>query len=286
MTTQARPSYKKPSPAKTGKKPGKTAPMALITGASSGIGEALALCFAQAGYGLILVARSVDKLHSLSQRVAAEHDVTAHVLPADLATPGAANKLLQAVTRKNLKVDVLVNCAGVLHQGPFTAMPASTHQQMIDLNISGLTAMLCAFLPAMTKRAADGHTVRVLNVASIAAYQPVPMLATYAATKAYVLSLGESLAEELKPAGITVTTLCPGITATPMLSGSGGVNNKIPSFMVGQAETVAQDAFNACMRGDVICVSGALNQALVVGSRTAPKWLVRKIGGLLGRKTL
>ena len=138
-------------------------------------------------------------------------------------------------------------------------------------------------------RSATGKTLRILNVASIAAYQPVPTLATYAATKAYVLSLGESLAEELKATGISVTTLCPGITATAMLGAAAGANSKvsqIPSFMVGQAETVAQDAFNACMRGDAICVPGVVNQALVIGSRTAPKWLVRKLGGLLGRKAL
>ena len=136
---------------------------------------------------------------------------------------------------------------------------------------------------------ATGKTLRILNVASIAAYQPVPTLATYAATKAYVLSLGESLAEELKATGISVTTLCPGITATAMLGAAAGANSKvsqIPGFMVGQAETVAQDAFNACMRGDAICVPGVVNQALVIGPRTAPKWLVRKLGGLLGRKAL
>ena len=282
MTTQARSS--KTTKGKHLEKSG--APTALITGASSGIGEALALCFAEAGYELILVARSVDKLEYLSQRLAAEHDALGHVLAADLALPGAASQLAKTVARKKLQVDVLVNCAGVLHQGPFIGMAATTHQQMIDLNISGLTAMLSAFLPAMKQRAAAGKNVRVLNVASIAAYQPVPMLATYAATKAYVLSLGESLAEELKATGISVTTLCPGVTATAMLGAAAGANSKasqIPSFMVGQAETVAQDAFNACMRGDAICVPGVVNQALVIGSRSAPKWLVRKLGGLLGR---
>ncbi len=285
MTTQARPA----KATKTKQTARKSAPTALITGASSGIGEALAVCFAQAGYELILVARSVDKLQDLNQRLAAEHDTSGHVMAADLAVPGAASQLASGVARKKLHVDVLVNCAGVLHQGPFSGMAGGTHQQMIDLNISGLTAMLSAFLPAMAQRAADGNTVRILNVASIAAYQPVPMLATYAATKAYVLSLGESLAEELMGSGITVTTLCPGMTATAMLGGAAGANSKIsqiPGFMVGQAQAVAQDAFNACMRGDVICVPGAVNQALVIGSRSAPKWLVRKVGGLLGRKAL
>ena len=289
MTPQAKPVRPQRPTAKTRSPERANPPTVLITGASSGIGEALAICFSQAGYDAILVARSVDKLSALRQRLKTEFGVTGHVLAADLAEPGAADKLASAVARKKLTVDVLVNCAGVLHQGPFSSMTGATHQQMIDLNISGLTGMLAAFLPAMTRRAASGKTLRILNVASIAAYQPVPMLATYAATKAYVLSLGESLAEELKEEGITVTTLCPGMTATAMLSNAAGGNSKIrqiPSFMVGQVETVAQDAMDACLRGDAICVPGAVNQALVVGSRTAPKWLVRKIGGLLGRKVL
>ena len=156
-------------------------PTVLITGASSGIGEALAICFSQAGYDSILVARSEDKLSALRQRLKTEFGVTGHVLAVDLAKPAAANKLASAVARKKLTVDVLVNCAGVLHQGPFSSMTGATHQQMIDLNISGLTGMLAAFLPAMTRRAASGKTLRILNVASIAAYQPVPILATYAA---------------------------------------------------------------------------------------------------------
>jgi uncharacterized protein len=288
MTTQTNP-RNKTSPATAGSTASSGAPIALITGASSGIGEALTVCFAKAGYELILVARSVDKLQDLSERLAAEHGALGHVMAADLAVPGAASQLASAVALKKLEVDVLVNCAGVLHQGPFSGMAGSIHQQMIDLNISGVTAMLSAFLPAMTQRAATVKTVRILNVASIAAYQPIPMLATYAATKAYVLSLGESLAEELKASGITVTTLCPGMTATAMLGSMAGTNSKtsqIPSFMVAKAETVAQDAFNACMRGDVICVPGVVNQAMAIGLRIAPKWMVRKLGGLMGRKAL
>jgi uncharacterized protein len=264
-------------------------PTALITGASSGIGQALAQRYALAGHDVILVARSVDKLQDLRHTLQTDHGVRAHVLPSDLSMPDAAAQLQAAVARKRLSVDVLVNCAGVLMQGPFSGMTGSTHQQMIDLNISGLTAMLSAFLPGMAERAAQGHRVRVLNVASIAAFQPLPMLATYAATKAYVLSLGESLAEELKGTGITVTTLCPGITATPMVSGAANANskiNQIPGFMIGSVDHVVAQAFDACQRGDAICVPGIVNQAFTLGSRSSPKWLVRKIGGLLGRNAL
>jgi len=182
-------------------------------------------------------------------------------------------------------VDVLVNCAGVLEQGAFTSIDHAAHQAIIDLNISGLTAMLSAFVPGMVQRGSG----RVLNVASVAAFQPVPTLASYAASKAYVLSLSESLAEELRGTGVTVTTLCPGITATNMLTQAAGANDKLgqlPGFLIGEVQDVADMAFAATMKGDAICVPGVINQAAMIASRGTPKWLVRRIGGLLGRKAL
>ncbi len=258
---------------------------ALITGASSGIGEALAHCFARAHYSVVLVARSEDKLKALASKLQTQYGVTASVQASDLARSGAASTLAAALARKKVDIDILVNCAGVLEQGAFTRMPHASHQGMIDLNISALTAMLSAFLPGMEVRGSG----RVLNVASIAAFQPIPTLATYAATKAFVLSLSESLAEELRDSGVTVTALCPGITATQMLSQAAGSNDKIsalPDFLVGDVHEVAQQGFDACMKGDAICVPGAINQAVTLASRSTPKWLVRRIGGLLGRKAL
>lgn len=264
-------------------------PLALVTGASSGIGEVLALCFAEAGYDLVLVARSADKLKALASQIKSDYGTNAHVAAADLAVTGAATGLAASLKRKRLQPDILVNCAGVLSQGAFEGMSAQTHQQMIDLNISGLTAMISAFLPAMRERAALGIEGRILNVASIAAFQPIPMLATYAASKAYVLSLTESLSEELKGSGVTVTALCPGMTATAMLSNAASANEKvssIPSFMVGDVNDVARQGFDACMRGDVICIPGVINQAAMLASRSMPKWLVRKLGGIFGRNSL
>lgn len=264
-------------------------PLALVTGASSGIGEVLALCFAEAGYDLILVARSADKLKALASQIKSDYGTNAHVAAADLAVTGAATGLAASLKRKRLQPDILVNCAGVLSQGAFEGMSAQTHQQMIDLNISGLTAMISAFLPAMRERAARGIEGRILNVASIAAFQPIPMLATYAASKAYVLSLTESLSEELKGSGVTVTALCPGMTATAMLSNAANANEKvssIPSFMVSNVNDVAHQGFDACMRGDVICIPGVINKAAMLASRSTPKWLVRKLGGIFGRNSL
>ena len=267
----------------TSASPASSRPTALITGASSGIGEALADCFAAAKHDVVLVARSEGKLKTLADKLSSKYGVTVSVQPTDLSKPGAAAHLLASLTRKHSSVDVLVNCAGVLEQGAFTDIDHAKHQAIIDINISGLTAMLRAFVPGMVERGRG----RVLNVASIAAFQPIPMLATYAASKAYVLSLSESLAEELRETGVTVTALCPGITATNMLTQATGENDKLshlPDFLVSDVQDVAHLAFAATMQGDAICVPGAFNRAAMIASRGAPKWLVRRIGGLLGRK--
>ena len=258
---------------------------ALITGASSGIGEALAHCFAKGGFNVILVARSADKLKALALELHEHHHVSVQVCAADLARSGAAQKLAAALARKKVHVDVLVNCAGVLEQGNFAALSPSKHQAIIDLNISGLTAMLSAFVPEMATRGSG----RVMNVASVAAFQPIPTLASYAASKAYVLSLSESLAEELRGSGVTVTTLCPGITATNMLQQAAGANDKLsklPGFLISDVQEVAEMGFKACMAGDAICVPGAINQVAMIASRGTPKWLVRRIGGLFGRRAI
>lgn len=141
----------------------------------------------------------------------------------------------------------------------------------------------------MAERPGQGRRARILNVASIAAFQPIPSLATYAASKAFVLSLAESLSEEMKGTGVTVTALCPGVTATAMPTGAASANDKLgqlPAFMVGDALDVARQGFEACMRGDVICVLGAVNRVATLASRATPKWLVRKIGGLMVRNAL
>ena len=260
-----------------------TGQTALITGASSGIGEALASRFARGGFNLVLVARSADKLNTLAASLSTAHGVKTWVAPADLAQPDAAKKLAASMKRARRSIDVLVNNAGVLEYGAFVEMPARGHQQLIDLNVAGLTAMLAHFVPPMVARGQG----RVLNVASIAAFQPVPSLATYAATKAYVLSLTESLSEELKGTGVSITALCPGITATRMLDSAKQASKeltKLPRLVVGTAEAVADEGFEACMRGEVIRVPGALNQAANLAARAAPKWLLRRVSGAVVRR--
>jgi hypothetical protein len=262
---------------------GATRPTALITGASSGIGEALARRFAQGGHDLVLVARSIDRLKALADELAAAHGVKARVQATDLSRPEAAAELAASLRRARRRVDVLVNCAGVLQHGAFVDMPAAQLRGMIDLNVGALTAMLAQFVPPMVRRGGG----RVLNVASISAFQPVPSLATYAATKAYVLSLSESLAEELQGTGVTVTALCPGITATPMLSSASRASpqlRKLPAMVVGTPAEVADEGFEACQRGEVIRIPGTLNAATVAAGRVLPKWLLRRVSGEVVRR--
>jgi uncharacterized protein len=256
---------------------------ALITGASSGIGEALSHRFALGGYNLVLVARRAEKLRALASTLSSQHGVRTWVVTADLAQPDAAKKLAASMKRARRPIDVLVNNAGVLEHGPFVDTLATRHQQLVDLNVAGLTAMLAHFVPPMVAR----RRGRVLNVASIAAFQPVPSLATYAATKAYVLSLTESLSEELKGTGVSVTALCPGITATNMLDLAQQASRelkKLPGFVVGSATAVAEEGFQACVRGEVIRVPGALNLATILAARATPKWLLRRMSGAMVRR--
>ena len=257
---------------------------ALITGASSGIGEVLAKNFALGGFNLLLVARSEDKLEALAQQLKTDTQAKVWAEPADLSQRGAAKKLASTLSKQGIDIDILVNCAGVLEHGSFVDLPDSSHQSLIDLNISGLTNMLTQFIPPMVSRG-NG---RILNVASIAAFQPVPSLATYAATKAYVLSLSESLAEELKGTGVSITTLCPGITETNMVKKAQQESSglQIPGFIIGDVEEVAAQGYRACLKGDTICVPGAVNLAATLMGRATPKWLLRRISGVMCRHTL
>lgn len=251
---------------------------------------ALAKQLAAKGFDVILVARSVDKLQALATELAEKHGIQARVAAADLTQATSIQNLAVMLGKQGLSIRVLVNCAGVLHQDAFVSMQAAQIQQMIDLNISALTAMLHAIVPMMQRNVAEqGGKAHVLNVASIAAFQPIPMLAAYAASKAYVLSISESLAEELQGSGVSVTALCPGITATNMFAQAKNANDKLsqlPKFLIADVNDVARTALEATFRGDAICVPGAVYQLSALASRSAPKWLVRKVGGLMGRNAM
>ena len=230
---------------------------ALITGASPGIGESWAHCFAASGHGLVRVARRRDNRAALAAVPKAEHGARVTVLPADLALADAARALVAALQRRRMAVDALVDEAGVLEQGAFVAMPARQHQRLIDPTVSGLTAKLARFAPPRVWWGVG----RVLNVACVAAFQPVSTRAACAATEACALSLSESLAEQVKGTGATVTLLCPGISPTGMPSGTAQASaqlDKLPVFMVGDGADAAAAAHVARQRDEVIREPGAV----------------------------
>ena len=257
--------------------------LALITGASRGIGAELAKQFAQGGYDLVLVARNAGQLLELAASINEEHGRWATTVAADLGEPGAVQKLSRQLQEESIEVDVLVNNAGLLDNGDFTDISLPDHLQLIELNIAALTALTHQFLGPMRQRGRG----RILNVASLASFQPVPQLAVYAASKAYVLSLTEALSEELKGTGVTITALCPGFVRTGMTTGgTDGGDLQLPSALMLTPEFVAQEGYKACMKGETIHVPG-LGGRLVAGiTDLQPRALRRATSGLLGRMLL
>ncbi|MFP2928140.1 SDR family NAD(P)-dependent oxidoreductase [Pyxidicoccus sp. 3LG] len=183
----------------------------VVTGGSMGIGECFARELSRRGAKLVLVARSRDKLQRLADSLGG-----AEVIAEDLAKPGAAKRVFDAVVAKGLAVDVLINNAGFAHYGPFTEVPLSTQREQVDLNVGALVELTHLFLPMLEQRQGG-----VIQVASTAAFQPVPFMAVYAATKAFVLSFSEALWAEYRPRGVRVLALCPGATDTPFFERAG-----------------------------------------------------------------
>lgn len=257
----------------------------LVTGASAGIGRALALEFARHGHDLVLVARRQNALRELAGTIREEHGVRAFEIPMDLSVRRAADELVVAVRQRDLEVDVLVNNAGVAESGPFARMSGDALHRLVMLNVASLTLLSRAFLDPMLERGWG----RILNVASVAGFQPVTGLAAYAASKAYVLSLTEALSEELKGTGVRAGALCPGLTNTDMadqIQGFSADLPEVPSLFLASPESVAREGYAACMRGEVIRVPGVANRLGTAWSQIQPRWLVRTLGGLVGRQFL
>jgi short-subunit dehydrogenase len=181
-------------------------PTALVTGASSGIGYELARLLAADRHDLVLVARRGARLADLADQVRATHGVSVKILPKDLSDPATPGGIAGKLEADGLDIDVLVNCAGVARRGLFAESELDEQLEMIQVNVIALTSLTRRFLPAMVARGSG----RVLHVASVAAFQPGPLASVYHATKAYVLSFSEALAQELQGTGVTVTALCPG----------------------------------------------------------------------------
>jgi short-subunit dehydrogenase len=257
---------------------------ALITGASGGIGLELALIFAANGFDLVIVARREKELGSLADRCRRECGVEVQVMPMDLLAPGAAAKLVQQLDDEAIEIDVLVNNAGLMDMGRFAEIDVDRHERLIHLNVIVLTSLTRHLVPKMIARGRG----RILNVGSISAFQPVPALALYAATKAFVLSLSESLSEELRGTGVTVTALCPGITKTDMYERAQDEHESarsVPDIFLSDVKAVAKEGFDGCLAGRVVIVPGRSNQLMTSAVGFYPRWVVRGIGGLIGRRS-
>src|SRR5581483_4091678 len=233
-------------------------PVALVTGASSGIGVELAKVLAREGHDLVLVARREPELSALADDVKSRYGADATVLSADLATADGPKHVFDTLSGKGIDVDVLVNNAGLGGHGRFWETDSQTEHNILAVNIVALTELTKLFLPGMVER---GHG-RVLNVASTAGFQPGPYMATYYASKSYVLLFTEAIAEELAGTGVTATALCPGVVQTGFQTAA-----EIDSDMLLQrspgaksAEYVAQAAYKGMSHGKRIVIPGTMNK--------------------------
>jgi uncharacterized protein len=245
---------------------------ALVTGASAGIGLEFARVLAENGLDLVLVARRRDRLEELARELKSAHGVEAKIIVADLSDQDAPQAIFDELKAQNIPVELLVNNAGLLVEEEFGKANLGDQLDILRVNVLAHTAMARLFLAPMLQR----NSGRILNVASIAAFTPVPNLAVYAATKAYVLSFSMALGEELRHTKVTVTALCPGITDTGMVHGTGLAG--VPGLLMSDASTVARLGYKACMAGKRVYVAGVVNKINVLGAKLFRGLLMRPTG--------
>jgi short-subunit dehydrogenase len=245
---------------------------ALITGASSGIGLELARIFASHRHDVVLVARTESKLRELARECEAS-GVRAHVIPADLSKAGAAQAIVDGVAALGVEIDVLVNNAGLGRYGPFIDLPPGSELEMIQVNVVALTELTRRLLPAMVAR----RRGRILNVASVAAFLPGPLMAVYYATKAYVLSFSEAIANELEGTCVTVTAFCPGPTDSGFQAVAKLEDSKLEGKMLMTSRAAAQAGYDAAMAGTVVHIPGLPNKLTALTPRFLPRGVMRRL---------
>ncbi len=247
----------------------------LVTGASSGIGAALAKQFANNDYDLVMTARRELNLEQLKDSIDTGNNI--EIVKCDLSQTGGVSALTRAIEDRGIEIDILVNNAGIAASENFDQLDEAEIDNLLSLNILALTRLTRHYLPIMIR---NGNG-RILNVASVAAFQPVPSMSLYAASKAFVLSLTESLSEELRGTGVSVTALCPGLTKTEMVSQLQA--QEVPPFLMSSTEQVAKEGFDALMAKEVIRIPGMANQAAVTWAQHQPRWLIRGLGGFFSK---
>ena len=244
--------------------------VALVTGASAGLGLEFARQLSERGHPLVLVARRKGRLDELAAELG-----NARAVAIDLSKDGAAAELMADIENAGEEVELLVNNAGFGLIGPFTELDGKRQREMIDLNVGALTDLCHAATGRMIKRKSGS----ILNVASTAAFQPGPRMAVYFATKAYVLSLSEALHEELKPHGIKVSCLCPGPTRTEFGGVAGFAGNGVFDHIAMRARDVVEIGLKGLDRNRAVVVAGWMNRVVAASTRFAPRPVARKIAG-------
>ncbi|MDP4240892.1 MAG: SDR family oxidoreductase [Bacteroidota bacterium] len=247
---------------------------ALITGASGGLGKEFARIHASKGGNLVLVARSADKLEALKFELEKQYGVSAYVIGKDLSDQYAPKAVYDELKAKQIQVDYLINNAGFGDFGLFAETEWEKQLDMINVNVTCLTYMTRLFLPDMIKNKAG----KILNIASTAAFQPGPTMSVYFATKAYVLSFSEAIANELKGTGVTVTALCPGATETGFKAAAALDNsNLFKGNQIATSKEVAEFGYPKMMEGKTVVIHGAMNNLMAQSVRFAPRNMVTAI---------
>jgi short-subunit dehydrogenase len=252
----------------------------LITGASSGIGEVFARKLAAQGHNLLLVARSEDKLINLCNELGRSKSTHAQYVVMDLSERDAPARLFEETQKRGLEIDFLINNAGFGSMGDFAKLGIERELDMIDLNVRSLVELTHRFLAPMRERKSGS----IINVASTAGFQPVPFMATYAATKAFVLSFSEALWEENRPYGVKVMALCPGVTETNFFDAA--KIQRPPARIAQTPEAVVDAALRGLARGKSHVISGWSNFLVTESERLLPRSVVARIAGAMLRKTI
>lgn len=250
---------------------------ALITGASSGIGYELAKLFAQNGHNLVLVARNEKALNQLSEELREKFGVNVKVISKDLSVITAAQEIVDELQQEAVKIDILVNNAGFDVYGQFYETELNKELQMLQVNLVTLTQLTKLLVGDMVERKSG----KILNIASIGSFAPSPLNAVYSATKAYVLSFSEAIAEELNGSGVTVTCLCPGATWTEFQKRAEMGDIRILKHGVMNADTVADIGYRAVMAGKRVVVPGLYNKIQIQFMRLLPKIVIVKLSKLM-----
>ena len=245
----------------------------LITGASTGIGRELAELSAADERNVVLLARSEDKLESLAASLRERHGVRAEVLVQDLEEPDAAEATYAELKARGVELEALINNAGFGYLGAFNVADVDSQLAMVQLNVTALTHLTRLILPGLIARGRG----QVLNIASMASLQPGPFMAVYYATKAYVLSFSEALSEELRGTGVTVTALCPGVTATGFQERARTADSAMIRFGMQDAGFVAKVGYRAMVRGKAVAIPGFANHILALLVRVGPRAAVRRV---------